>query len=351
MRRSKVAVSQICLWNVQKNRNSVVFLDDETGWKLLAHDVFRAPPNLSFLCAILGSGGQLCVMVFWFLLLSCAGILEPTSRGTIYVASLALYALTSVVSGYISILQYTRLGGKDWARTMAITSLVFPLPFATVACALNIVASVYGSTSKLPWTTVGILFCVWICVCFPWTVVGAILARRSSGKSKYRFPVTPNLTPRELPTNIPWFASGPFQILFAGFLPFSAVYMELFFIFRSVWAHQLYTLYPLLSLAVVLLCLVTALVTVSVMYFTLASEDYRWWWRSWACGASMGVFVCAYSVYFFCFRSAMFGLLQITFFFGYSFLLAYAMSLVLGFIGFFATFAFVRYIYSRAKLA
>lgn len=70
----------------------------------------------------------------------------------------------------------------------------------------------------------------------------------------------------------------------AGFLPFSAIYIELHYIFASVWGHKLYTLYGVLALAVVLLLLVTAFITIALTYFQLAIEDHRWWWRSFCSG-------------------------------------------------------------------
>jgi len=32
----------------------------------------------------------------------------------------------------------------------------------------------------------------------------------------------------------------------AGFLPFSAIYIELYYIFASVWGHKVYTIYSIL---------------------------------------------------------------------------------------------------------
>jgi len=36
---------------------------DESGWKQVHGDVFRAPPNLGFFSALIGSGYQLAVLV------------------------------------------------------------------------------------------------------------------------------------------------------------------------------------------------------------------------------------------------------------------------------------------------
>ena len=61
----------------------------------------------------------------------------------------------------------------------------------------------------------------------------------------------------------------------AGFLPFSAIYIELHYIFASVWGHKLYTLYGVLFVAFGMLVIVTSFITVALTYFQLAIEDHR----------------------------------------------------------------------------
>ena len=43
--------------------------------------------------------------------------------------------------------------------------------------------------------------------------------------------------PREVPP-LPWYRTTVPQMLMAGFLPFSAIYIELYYIFASVWGHK-----------------------------------------------------------------------------------------------------------------
>lgn len=50
---------------------------------------------------------------------------------------------------------------------------------------------------------------------------------------------------------------------------------------------------------------------VSLIYFQLGREDHRWWWRSFFSGGSTGLFVYAYSFFYFFNRSQMDGLLQV----------------------------------------
>jgi hypothetical protein len=84
------------------------------------------------------------------------------------------------------------------------------------------------------------------------------------------------------------------QVVMAGFLPFSAIYVELYYIFASVWGHKVYIIWSILFIVFLILIVVTAFVTVALTYFQLAVEDHRWWWRSFLCGGSTALFVCVF---------------------------------------------------------
>jgi hypothetical protein len=135
----------------------------------------------------------------------------------------------------------------------------------------------------------------------------------------------------------------------AGFLPFSAIYIELHYIFAAIWGHKIYTLFGILFIAFVLLVVVTAFITIALLYFQLAKEDHRWWWRSLTNGGATGLFIFGYSFFYFFKRSSMSGVLQTAYFFGYSAVMSYAFFMMLGFIGFFSAFSFVKYIYGNVK--
>ena len=49
----------------------------------------------------------------------------------------------------------------------------------------------------------------------------------------------------------------------------------------------------------------------ALIYFQLGREDHRWWWRSFFSGGSTGLFVYAYSFFYFFNTSDMNGLLQV----------------------------------------
>lgn len=70
----------------------------------------------SLFSAIIGSGTQLLVLVFFIFGLSLVGVFYPYNRGALNTACLVIYALTAGVSGYVSAHLYRQMGGEAWVR-------------------------------------------------------------------------------------------------------------------------------------------------------------------------------------------------------------------------------------------
>jgi hypothetical protein len=47
------------------------------------------------------------------------------------------------------------------------------------------------------------------------------------------------------------------------------------YIFASVWGHKVYTIYSILFIVFIILIIVTAFITIALTYFQLAVEDHR----------------------------------------------------------------------------
>lgn len=182
---------------------------------------------------------------------------------------------------------------------------------------------------------------------FPMTVVGAIVGRNIT--EEFKAPCRTNKVPREVPQINAWYKHPVSQLFMAGFLPFSAIYIELHYIFASIWGHKIYSLFGILFLAFIMLTIVTSFITIALLYFQLAREDHHWWWSSFANGGATGLFVLAYSFYYFWHRSNMNGVLQLSYYFGYMSVASFAFFLMLGFVGFYSSFEFVNYIYGAVK--
>jgi len=76
-------------------------------------------------------------------------------------------------------------------------------------------------------------------------------------------------------------------------------------------------------------------------------EDYRWWWHSFLSGGSIGFFIFGYSIFYYSYRSKMTGFLQASFYFGYQGFICYFFFLMLGSVGFFSAYIFVKRIYKN----
>ena len=50
-------------------------MSEESGWKLVHGDVFRAPPHLSLMAALVGTGAQLTLLVFCVVITAIVGML------------------------------------------------------------------------------------------------------------------------------------------------------------------------------------------------------------------------------------------------------------------------------------
>jgi hypothetical protein len=202
------------------------------------------------------------------------------------------------------------------------------------------------STAALPFGTIVIILVIWALVTIPLTVLGGIAGKNN--KTEFSAPCRTNKYPREVP-QLPWWRGTVPQMVTAGFLPFSAIYVELYYIFASVWGHKVYIIWSILFIMFLILIVVTAFITVALTYFQLAVEDHRWWWRSFLCGGSTAFFVYAYGFVFYHALSQMSGFMQTSFFFGYNLMVCFGFFLMLGTVGWRASLLFVRQIYKAIK--
>ncbi|KAF7816305.1 transmembrane 9 superfamily member 2-like [Senna tora] len=319
---------------------------EESGWKYIHGDVFRYPRYKSLFAAAIGSGTQLFSLAIFIFMLALVGVFYPYNRGALFTALVVIYALTSGIAGYSAASFYYMIEGKNWVSNLMLTGSLFTGPLFLTFCFLNTVALAYNSTAALPFGTIVVIFLIWTLVTSPLLVLGGIAGKNS--RPEFQAPCRTTKYPREIP-HLPWYRRTLPQMAMAGFLPFSAIYIELYYIFASVWGHRIYTIYSILFIVFIILLIVTAFITVALTYFQLAAEDHEWWWRSFICGGSTGLFIYGYCLYYYHARSDMYGFMQTSFFFGYMACICYGFFLMLGTTGFRASLIFVRHIYRSIK--
>jgi len=231
--------------------------DDETGWKVLSGDVFRTPKRLPLLSALVGTGAQLCLLAF---LTSAAAAARGSSlfedRGSVATVAVVLYALTSVVGGFVAGETFTRfssnggssggggsLGGRAGSSTTATTSkraqartwllaaTLLPLSSLAVGAFVNSVALLYRSSAAVPFRGVAGVSALWLLLSAPLCRLGFAAGRKrwqrrrlgeAAGGGRAGDPTRTKRVPSPIPSK-PWHRSRAFVCLLAGLLPFLSI--------------------------------------------------------------------------------------------------------------------------------
>ncbi|KAL0345961.1 UNVERIFIED_CONTAM: Transmembrane 9 superfamily member 12 [Sesamum radiatum] len=178
----------------------------------------------------------------------------------------------------------------------------------------------------------------------PLTLLGGHFGTRAQ---PIQYPVRTNQIPREIPARKypSWLL-----VLGAGTLPFGTLFIELFFILSSIWLGRFYYVFGFL-LIVLLLVIVCAEVSVVLTYMHLCVEDWMWWWKAFYASGSVALYVFLYSVNYLVFDlKSLSGPVSATLYLGYSLIMAIAIMLSTGTIGFLTSFYFVHYLFSSVKI-
>jgi len=355
---------------------------EESGWKQVHGDVFRAPACLPLFAAMLGTGWQLVVLTLGVILFAVAGPIHGEvheERGEILHAIVWIYALSSVVSGYASgryFKMYSATSGSkatsnkavvggaqggpaQWQLTMFLTVMLLPTIATVILSFLNIVALYYGTINYIPFLAIFILFLIWIFISVPLCIFGTLVGRHAKLSGKVgasgagpveQFPCRVNAIPRPIPTDVPWYGKPINLIPFAGLLSFGSIFIELYYVLTSLWNYKFYHVYGFLLGVYAILVLVVGMTTIIVTYFTLNAENYLWQWTAFASGAATAAYVFLYGIYYFAFKTSMNGFFQSAFYFGYMSLIALNLGAMCGTIGHFTASKFVRTIFQNVKV-
>lgn len=320
---------------------------EETGWKLVHGDVFRAPQTSPMLLSVfIGTGIQLCCMVLSTLVFSVLGLLSPSSRGSIVTGLILLFVFMGAFAGYFSSTTYKMFRGLEWKQNTLTTALLFPGVTFLILGVINLVLWMEGSSGAIPFSTFFTLLFLWFCVSVPLVFLGSFYGYK---REIDPFPVRTNQIPRQIPA-APWFLNSTITCLIGGILPFAAVSVELYFIMSALWLHHIYYIFGFLFVVMCVLVATCAEISILLCYIHLCNEDYHWWWRSFFASGSCAAYMMLYAVWYNITELNLDGFVPVMIYFGYMSLLSICFFLITGSIGFFAAYYFNITIYSYLKV-
>eukprot|EP00639_Heterosigma_akashiwo_P013900 CAMPEP_0206363132 /NCGR_PEP_ID=MMETSP0294-20121207/1405_1 /ASSEMBLY_ACC=CAM_ASM_000327 /TAXON_ID=39354 /ORGANISM="Heterosigma akashiwo, Strain CCMP2393" /LENGTH=521 /DNA_ID=CAMNT_0053808409 /DNA_START=198 /DNA_END=1761 /DNA_ORIENTATION=- len=260
-------------------------MGEDSGWKQVHGDVFRAPRHLALFAALVGTGWQLAALAAGVVLFALAGPLHGDvyeERGEMMTACIVMYALSTVVAGYASGAYYKQHfatpkaeRGSQWQKAMLLTVALLPTALALAVSALNAVAAYYDTTNTIPFGVILKMFAIWVFVSFPLAVSGTMFGRHWGGRAD--FPCRVNTFPRPIPLG-KWYTKPWVFIPLTGILPFGSIFIEMYFVFTSFWNYKFYYVYGFMLLVYMILAVVTMCTAVVATYFVLNAENYHWQW-------------------------------------------------------------------------
>ncbi|KAE8700689.1 Transmembrane 9 superfamily member 10 [Hibiscus syriacus] len=159
---------------------------EETGWKLLHGDAFRAPVSYGLLCVYVGTGVQIFAMTLVTMMFALLGFLSPSNRGGLMTAMVLLWVFMGIFAGVLFVIFFV-LNALIWGEQ---------------------------SSGAVPFGTMIALVCLWFGISVPLVFVGSYLGFK---KPAMEDPVKTNKIPRQIPEQA-WYMKPLFSILIGGIL-------------------------------------------------------------------------------------------------------------------------------------
>ncbi|PSC75978.1 Transmembrane 9 superfamily member 4 [Micractinium conductrix] len=321
---------------------------EESGWKMVSGDVFRAPSSPLSLCVQIGSGVQILASGFITLLFAALGFLSPASRGSLLTGALVMYLLLSVAAGYAAVWLWGLVNRsyEGWFKVCWRVACFFPGVTVGVMTFVNIFLWATKSSGAIPLGFFFSIIFLWLLISIPLSYAGGIVAAKQEIR---QYPTRTNQIPRHIPP--PHWASHPLVLFFAaGLLPFGTIFVELYFAMTSMWQGYFYYIFGFAFLVSILTMIITIEVSIVCTYVQLCAEDYLWWWRSYYRGGSISIYVLIYSIGFLVNTlHKLTGFIPIVLYLSYMGLAVWCLFLAMGTIGFLSSFLFTYAIFNAAK--
>jgi transmembrane 9 superfamily protein 2/4 len=319
---------------------------EETGWKLVHGDVFRAPTQSKLLAVSVGSGIQILGMAVVTLCFALLGFLSPANRGGLLQAMMLVFTFMGILGGFVMSRFYKIFGKSDQRLVTLLMAGLYPGLVFLMFFFLDMIIWHQGSSGAVPFTTMLAMLVLWFGVSVPLVFLGAHVG---FNRPAIELPVRINPIPRSIPA--PGLLSNRIiMAMVGGVLPFGAIFTELFFIMSSLWHHRFYYMFGFLGIVLVLLVITCSEISIALTYFQLTLEDYHWWWRAFFTSGASAAYVFMYSILYFNTRLEINSMVATVVYFGYMAIISLLFFLLTGSIGLLSSFLFVRAIYGTIKV-
>lgn len=321
---------------------------DFSNLKIVVVDVYRFPSNPMLLCVMVGNGIQILGTTVLTFIFAAMEFMSPVSRGTLVTGMLIFYMVLGILAGYIAVRMWRTIFSGDhkgWVSVSWKVACFFPGITFLIFFVLNFLLWSSHSTRAIPFSLFATLILLWFCISVPLSLLGGYFGVKAP---HIEYEIRTNQIPREIPAKKypSWLL-----VLGAGTLPFGTLFVEINFIMSSISMDRVYYIIGFMFVALILLVMVCAEVSLVLTYMHLCVEDWKWWWKSFFASGSVALYIFLYSIYYLIFElMSLSGPISVILYIGYSLLMVLATMLVTGTVGFLSSFWFVHYLFSSVRL-
>lgn len=266
--------------------------DDEDVWKKISSsDLFVEPKYLSFLCILTGSGIQLIFTIVGIAALMIIGF--NTQDTTILTSMIVLFTIGGFFSGFSSIQQYKIFSSEPITNKKTITlSICSATCIMFLALMATIIPNLFVFDKDSPrffeFGSIIVVFLVYILLQIPISIIGGLISLKfdylkliiRSNLPKCSKPIS--FKPK---TNVikPWYNKFPLNLIVFGLFPFCITFIELVFLYKSIFVNKISStyLYGFIIFSALLLFIVQLENSIINTYLRLNNNDVsHWQWKA-----------------------------------------------------------------------
>lgn len=344
-------------------------------WKNLVSVVMRPPVKVALLSTLCASGIQCLVAMMSVIVVftvnnklsfgtgSTFNTFFNNHQGAFFSCSVILLLASGFVSAFFGMIFHKLLsnerpstvyhGSKTRLLSCAFAG-TFPFSIFSAVMFINLFVWAKESSNALPFGTIIVIILLFGLIELPLGIIGGVLGNRYEFDTNSFFVTSyvPQKPEGSLDNRRSIFLSPIITIFAFGLIPFGIVYVDLLFIFNSVWLEKttFYYMYGFLLLTALLLLVVVAESAIVATYISLTVySNPNWQWLSFRVSSSLGWYVFGYSTYYFVYNLQMSDVVSIIIYFAYMALVSAAIGVSCGAVGVLTSLLFVRKIYGAAK--
>lgn len=328
-----VVLLRVLKSDIQANSPSLPTTDYDaamnSSWKSLSNDITKRPNFPLFLSVLVASGIQLIIATIGVIVIFVInskfsmGVSLSSNKffnshqGAFFSISLTFFVVSGIIPSFCGIILH-KIFNNDYLNSeynkskTLVSSILFsgflPSLILSIVFFLNFFVWAKHASTALPFGTIIVLLLVFFIIELPLGIIGGYYGNKHKFHNK-SFLLTNSGEKREnddkkfrAKKKSSWLLNPVFSVLIFGLIPFGIVYVELLFIFNSVWLEKttFYYMYGFLLLTAIILIVIIAESTIIATYLSIAVlYNPNWQWLCFNVGSSIGWYILAYSVYYF----------------------------------------------------